>query len=115
VSGGDQEGVALKARPLRGGFTVEASLFSKVASEPGCMRGPGMSLAVARIAGQVVSGVKVARAWSAAAVRNGGERARIVSPGRLGGGERENPERLKRDGVSTGAGARSDRAVGAPG
>jgi len=30
-----------------------------------------MSLAVARIAGQVVPGVEVARAWSAASVRNG--------------------------------------------
>jgi len=47
-----------------------------------------MSLAVARIAGQVVPGVKVARAWSAAFVRNGGEPARTL---RLlaGGCERE--------------------------
>src|SRR5580658_10274256 len=37
-----------------------------------------MSLAVARIASQVVSGVEVARAWSAALARNGGERARIA-------------------------------------
>ena len=37
-----------------------------------------MSLAVARIAGQVVPGVKVARAWSAAFVRNGGEPARTL-------------------------------------
>ena len=47
-----------------------------------------MSLAVARIAGQVVPGVKVARAWSAAFVWNGGGPARTL---RLldGGGERE--------------------------
>jgi hypothetical protein len=37
-----------------------------------------MSLAVARIAGQVVPGVEVARAWSAALARNGGGPARIV-------------------------------------
>jgi hypothetical protein len=47
-----------------------------------------MSLAVAWIAGQAVSGVKVARAWSAAFARNGGEPARTL---RLlaGGCERE--------------------------
>jgi len=39
-----------------------------------------MSLAVARIAGQAVPGVKAARAWSAALVRNGGERARKLLP-----------------------------------
>jgi len=91
VSGGDQEGVALKALGCARGFTVEASLLSKVASEPGCICGPGMSLAVARIAGQVVPGVKVARAWSAALARNGGERARIVSPGKLGRGREGDP------------------------
>jgi hypothetical protein len=34
ASGGDREGVALKAR-AGGGFTVEASLITQVASEPG--------------------------------------------------------------------------------
>jgi hypothetical protein len=38
------------------------------------------ALAVARIAGQGVPGVKVARARSAASVRNGGEPARIWLP-----------------------------------
>ena len=42
-----------------------------------------MSLAVARIAGQVVPGVKVARAWSAASARNGGGLARILPPAAL--------------------------------
>ena len=83
VSGGDQEGVALKA-PCRwfpaAAFTVEASLLVKVASEPGSAKVPGMGLAVARIAGQVVPGVEVARAWSAASVRNGGGPARIWLP-----------------------------------
>ena len=39
---------------------MTASLRSKVASEPACRLGAGMSLAVARIAGQVVPGVEVA-------------------------------------------------------
>ena len=37
-----------------------------------------MSLAVARIAGQVVPGVKVARAWYAASAWNGGGPAWIL-------------------------------------
>src|SRR5579859_350122 len=47
-----------------------------------------MSLVVARIAGQVVPGVEVARAWSAASARNGGEPARTPLPlaGRREGG-----------------------------
>ena len=49
----------------------------KVASEPGSAKVSGMGLAVARIAGQVVPGVEVARAWSAASAWNGGEPARI--------------------------------------
>ena len=80
VSGGDQEGVALKAPVpdlLAGAFTVEASLLVKVASEPGSAKVSGMGLAVARIAGQVVPGVEVARAWSAASAWNGGGPARI--------------------------------------
>jgi len=47
----------------------------KVASEPGSSQVSGMSLVVARIASQVVPGVEVARAWSAASVWNGGEPA----------------------------------------
>jgi len=39
-----------------------------------------MGLAVARIAGQVVPGVKVARAWSAASAWNGGGLARTLLP-----------------------------------
>src|SRR5690349_13456690 len=39
-----------------------------------------MGLAVARIAGQVVPGVEVARAWSAASARNGGEPVRTPLP-----------------------------------
>jgi hypothetical protein len=52
----------------------------QVASEPGCQSEPGMNLAVVRFAGQVVPGVEVARAWSAALARNGGWRARILLP-----------------------------------
>jgi len=39
-----------------------------------------MSLAVARIAGQVVPGAEVARAWPAAFVRNVGWRAPALPP-----------------------------------
>jgi hypothetical protein len=39
-----------------------------------------MSLAAARITGQVVPGVEVARAWSAASAWNGGGLARILLP-----------------------------------
>src|SRR5258708_31667233 len=39
-----------------------------------------VGLAVARIAGQVVPGVKVARAWSAESAWNGGGLARILPP-----------------------------------
>jgi group II intron reverse transcriptase/maturase len=42
--------------------------------------GPGLSLAVARFAGQVVPGAEVARAWTAAFVRNVGWRAPILTP-----------------------------------
>jgi group II intron reverse transcriptase/maturase len=41
-----------------------------------------LSLAVARIAGQVVPGAEVARAWTAAFVRNVGWRAPILPPGK---------------------------------
>ena len=73
ASGGGQEGVASKVP--RGIHRLIASLFSEVASEPGVTAWPGMSLAVARIAGQVVPGAEVARAWPAAFVRNVGWRA----------------------------------------
>ena len=81
-----------------------------MASEPGRVSRSGTSLAVARIAGQVVPGVEAARAWSAASVRNGGERARMLLPAARGGygGERETLERLNRERLSTVAG----RAVG---
>lgn len=91
-------------RKSRKGFTAEASLFAEVASEPGVTTWPGMSLAVARIAGQVVPGAEVARAWSAALVRNVGWRAPTLPLPRKGRGERENPKRLKREGLSTVAG-----------
>ena len=67
-------------RKSRKGFTAEASLFSEMASEPGVTAWPGMSLAVARIAGQVVPGAEVARAWPAAFVRNVGWRAPTLPP-----------------------------------
>ena len=67
-----------------------------------------MSLAVARIAGQVVPGVKVARAWSAASARNGGERARTACPQPRRDARGRACKRVKREGLSTGAG----RAVG---
>jgi len=87
----------------REGFTAEASLFSKMASEPGVTAWPGMSLAVARIAGQVVPGAEVARAWPAAFVRNVGWRAPTLPPPE-GDGERETSKRLKREELSTAAG-----------
>ena len=68
-----------------------------MASEPGSAKVPGMGLAVARIASQVVPGVEVARAWSAASARNGGEPARIRLP-QWGGGERDARERRMREG-----------------
>ena len=71
-------------RKSRKGFTAEASLFSEMASEPGVMAWPGMSLAVARIAGQVVPGAEVARAWSAALVRNVGWRVPTLASPRKG-------------------------------
>lgn len=64
----------------------------KMASEPGCGNKPGMSMADARIAGQVVPGVEVARAWSAALARNGGKRARIRLPAAHGGLRRREGE-----------------------
>ena len=86
-----------------GAFTVEASLLVKVASEPGSAKVPGMGLAVARIAGQVVPGVEVARAWSAASAWNGGGPARIwLPPG--GGGERDARKRRMARGAETVAG-----------
>jgi hypothetical protein len=91
VSGGDQEGVALKAPepgfPGVGVHRLKRRYWVEVASEPGRSQVPGMSLAVARIAGQVVPGVEVARAWSAASAWNGGGPARIWLP--RGGGERD--------------------------
>src|SRR5215467_2640435 len=69
-----------------------------------------MGLAVARIAGQVVPGVEVARAWSAASAWNGGEPARIrLPPG--GGGERDARERRMREGRKPLPGWQSDRLV----
>ena len=52
---------ALHRKSLRG-FTVQASLFSEVASEPGVTAWPGMSLAGARFTGQAVPGAEAARA-----------------------------------------------------
>ena len=74
----------------------------EMASEPGCVIKSGMGLAVARIAGQVVPGVEVARAWSAAPARNRGERARR--------GSRPAARCGLRPGVPD-DGARSDRLV----
>ena len=61
-----------------------------------------MSLADARIAGQVMPGAKVARAWPAAFVWNVGWRAPILPL--VKGGEREDSKRLKREEQSTVAG-----------
>jgi hypothetical protein len=101
ASGGVQEGVALKVP--RGIHRLIASLFREVASEPGVTAWPGMSLAVARIAGQVVPGAEVARAWTAAFVRNVGWRA-LKLPSYRKGGERESSKRLNREELSTVAG-----------
>ena len=61
-----------------------------------------MSLAAARIAGQVVPGVEVTRAWSAAFAWNVGRRAPTRLPGT--GGERELSKRPNRKELSTVAG-----------
>ena len=78
-SGGDQEGVpeALGSGLVARGW---ASLLrrrnpNQMASKPGSTCVPGMSLAAARVAGQAVSGVETARAWSAALARNVRRRA----------------------------------------
>jgi hypothetical protein len=84
ASGGGQEGVASK---VPGGIhRLIASLFNKLASEPGFQGWPGMSLVVARIAGQVVPGAEVARAWPAAFVRNVGWRAPVLPLERMAKG-----------------------------
>jgi len=62
-----------------------------------------MSLAEARIAGQAVPGVQVARARSAAHVRNTGRRVPIPRPR---GRERERTKPLKRRGAEYRRGAR---------
>ena len=59
-----------------------------------------MSLAVARIAGQVVPGVEVARAWSAASAWNGGGLARTLLPAALRRERGREGSRKRPDGVS---------------
>ena len=81
-----------------------------MASEPGRSQVPGRSLAVARIAGQVVSGVEVARAWSAASAWNGGGPVRTWLPPE-GGGERDARKRRMREGRKPLPGWQSDRLV----
>ena len=87
-----------------------ASLFSEVASEPGVTAWPGMSLAVARIAGQVVPGAEVARAWPAAFVRNVGGRAPTLPP-RRGRREGELQASETRGAEYRRVGAQADRPV----
>lgn len=48
-------------------------------SKPGFQVASGMSLAGARRVGQVVSGMKATRAWSAAVAWNGGRRVRLMT------------------------------------
>jgi hypothetical protein len=80
-----------------------------MASEPGSSQVSGMSLAVARIASQVVPGVEVARAWSAASAWNGGGLVRtLLLP--EGGGERD--ARKCRDGVRGGNRCRAGSRTG---
>jgi hypothetical protein len=69
-----------------------------------------MSLAVTRIAGQVVPGVEVARAWSAASAWNSGGLARTWLPP-CGGSERDARERRWREGRKPLPGWQSDRLV----
>jgi hypothetical protein len=68
-----------------------------MASKPGCVNNFGISLAEDPLTGQAVSGVKVARVWSAAATRNVGRRVRYgdLLPERVVGGERECVEQQK--------------------
>ena len=70
----------------REGFTVDSVVIHEVASKPGFKAWPGISLAAARIAGQVVPGAEVARAWPAAFVRNVGWRAPELSFERMARG-----------------------------
>ncbi len=100
ASGGDQEDVALNAPGA--GFAVDASLLDKAASKPGVTFWPGMSLADTRL---------LARWCPAWRRREPGLRLSCgtwESAPRYGrafkGGERENPKRLKRKGLSTVAG-----------
>jgi hypothetical protein len=65
---------------IRKSIAVDASLLNQVASKPGVTFWPGMSLAAARIAGQVVPGVEATRAWSAAFAWNVGRRAPTRPP-----------------------------------
>ena len=79
-----------------------ASLFRETASKPGVTAWPGIEPGGYPITGQVVPGAEVARAWTAAFVRNVGKRSPIL-PARKGG-ERESSKRLKREELSTDAG-----------
>jgi hypothetical protein len=101
ASGGVQEGVALKVP--RGIHRLTASLFREEASKPGVTAWPGIEPGGYPITGQVVPGAEVARAWTAAFVRNVGKRAPILPPWKRGG-ERESSKRLKRKELSTVAG-----------
>jgi len=62
------------------GFAVDASLLDKAASKPGVTAWPGTEPGGYPITGQVVPGAEVARAWTAAFVRNVGWRFPIRPP-----------------------------------
>jgi len=72
-----------------------------------------MSLAGARVTGQVVSGMQVAWAWSAASVWNVGRRETTLRPaGKLGRGARGSvPSSRNCEALSTVAAAPADRFV----
>jgi hypothetical protein len=96
-SGGDQEDVPESSGPgLCPGraLSFEASKPVETTSKPRSGSVLGMSLAAARVAGQVVSGVEAASSWSAALAWNVRKRASKQSSGVAGpkGRERERAE-----------------------
>jgi hypothetical protein len=76
----------------------------EMTSEPGSIKNPGMSPAGALLTGQAVSGVKAARARSAASAWNVGRRVPILPPDL--GGERERAKQQELRGAEYRRGAR---------
>jgi len=97
ASGGDQEDVALNA-PVAG-LAVDASLEDKAASEPGVTFWPGMSLAETRLLARWCPAWRRREPGLRLSCGTWESAPRYCLPGE--GGERETPQRLKREGLST--------------